>query len=182
MAIRRAIRVLRAGGVVSYPTEGVFGLGCCADDPAALARLLRLKHRDPDKGLILIAAQSAHLHGWMKLPDGKSLPPPLAGRPITWIVPAAPDVSRLIRGSHADLAIRLTNNPIAYALCDALQAPLVSTSANRSGRPVVRNRFTLRREFGHLVDYVVPGDCGPASGPSEIRHFQSGLVLRPTAT
>ena len=76
-------------------------------------------------------------------------------------------------------AVRLTTNPVAHALCNAVDSPLVSTSANRSGQPTARNRFVLQRQFANEVDYIVPGDCGPASGPSEIRDFVSGKVLRP---
>ncbi len=180
MTNRHAVHVLRSGGVIAYPTEGVFGLGCLPTNAVAVRRLLRIKHRDPDKGLILIAARSEHLEGWVDFSVSAELPPVIPGKPITWIVPAVATVSRLIRGKHAELAVRLTNNPTAFALCDRLSSPLVSTSANRSGRPVARNRYTLRRELGHLVDYLVPGDCGPASGPSEIRHLQTGQTLRPT--
>ena len=85
----------------------------------------------------------------------------------------------MLRGEHASLAVRITSNPVAKALCLAAESPLVSTSANLSGKPTARNRFVLRRQFANVVDYVVPGDCGPASGPSEIRDFVSGQVLRP---
>lgn len=179
MAVRRAVHVLRSGGVVAYPTEGVFGLGCLPSDSLAIRRLLNIKHRDPAKGLILIAADTDHLEDWIDLPRGTGLPAPAADRPTTWIVPARSCVSRLVRGVHESVAVRLTTNPIAHALCKALSAPLVSTSANTSGRPVARNRFLLQQQFGALVDYIVPGACGPASGPSEIRVFETGLVLRP---
>jgi L-threonylcarbamoyladenylate synthase len=78
--------------------------------------------------------------------------------------------------------VRLTTNPVARSVCDAVDAPLVSTSANLSGKPTARNAFVLRRQFAGVVDYIVPGDCGPASGPSEIRDFTSGRIIRPRAT
>ena len=87
-------------------------------------------------------------------------------------------MSGLVRGTHAGLAVRLTTNPTAAALCEATESALVSTSANLAGEPVARNRFVLTRKFRRYVDYIVPGDCGPAAGASEIRDLATGTVLR----
>jgi len=179
MSVSLAADVLLRGGVIAYPTEGVFGLGCLPDDQLAIQRLLDIKQRDVAKGLILIAANAGQLEGWISLPDGASLPDPDPANPVTWIVPPGPRVTPLLRGTHANLAVRITTNPTAVALCLAVDSPLVSTSANLSGRPTARNRNVLQRQFGAVVDYVVPGDCGPASGPSEIRDFTTGDILRP---
>jgi len=177
--VLHAVDVLLRGGVIAYPTEGVFGLGCLPDDVGAVQRILDIKQRDAAKGLILVAARAAQLEGWAALPDGKSLPEPDPSQPVTWLVPPGPNVSPLLRGEHATIAVRLTTNPTAKALCEAVDSPLVSTSANLSGKPTARNRYVLRRQFADVVDYVVPGDCGPARGPSEIRDFASGRILRP---
>ena len=178
----RAADVLLRGGVIAYPTEGVFGLGCLPDDERALRRLLHIKRRDKNKGLILIAARASQFNGWIDLPTGASLPEPEITCPITWIVPPGPHVTELLRGAHENIAVRITTNPVAIMLCEAVDSPLVSTSANLSGKATARNRFVLQRQFANVVDYVVPGDCGPASGPSEIRDFTSGKVLRPRAS
>lgn len=177
MQIVRAADLLLGGSVVAYPTEGVFGLGCMPDDPDAVSRLLLLKRRDPRKGLILVAAARDQLVEWLA-GDAGLLPDPDPERPVTWIAPAADNVPRLIRGDHEDVAVRLTTHPVAAALCDAVGSALVSTSANYAGQPAVRNRYVLRRKFGAAVDYIVPGDCGTAAGPSEIRVLGSGAVLR----
>lgn len=174
-----AADVLFRGGVIAYPTEGVFGLGCLPDDLPAVRRVIGIKRRDASKGLILIAANVAQLDGWVDLPDGTSLPEADPRHPVTWIVPPGPKVSPLLCGGHDTIAVRLTTNPVARALCETADSPLVSTSANLSGKPVARNRFVLRRQFAGVVDYIVPGDCGPARGPSEIRDYASGRVLRP---
>ena len=178
MAIARAADVLLRGGVIAYPTEGVFGLGCLPDHPLALFRLLNIKQRDAAKGLILIAARAEQFDGYIDLPDGMALPEPDPTYPVTWIVPPAAGINPVLSGEHGTLAVRLTTNPVARALCEAVDAPLVSTSANLSGKPTARNRYVLRRQFAGVVDYIVPGDCGPASGPSEIRDMKSGKVLR----
>jgi L-threonylcarbamoyladenylate synthase len=178
----RATDVLLRGGVIAYPTEGVFGLGCLPDDERALQRLLNIKRRDTNKGLILIAADASQFDDWIDLPAGAVLPEPDLAHPITWIVPPGPHVTELLRGAHENIAVRITTNPVAKMLCEAVDSPLVSTSANLSGKPTARNRFVLQRQFADVVDYVVPGDCGPASGPSEIRDFTSGKILRPRAS
>ncbi len=178
MFVKHAADVLLGGGIIAYPTEGVFGLGCLPDDLAAVARLLHVKQRDARKGLILIAATREQLDGWVALPEGRSIPEPDPTHPVTWIVPAGYRVAPIVRGEHEGIAVRITSNPVAAALCNAVDAPIVSTSANLSGKPVARNRIVLRRQFARRVDYIVPGDCGPASGASEIRDLSSNKVLR----
>ena len=175
--ISRAADVLLAGGIVTCPTEGVFGLSCMPDNSAAIERLLQIKQRDPAKGLILIAASKDQLGDWIGVPVEK-IPDANPAKPISWIVAAAPSVSTLVRGAHKEVAVRVTTNPIAKALCEAVNSPLVSTSANLEGVAPARNQFILRRTFAGCVDYIVPGDCGPASGSSEIRNLSTGEVLR----
>jgi len=178
LSIAKAADTLLGGGLIAYPTEGVFGLGCMPDDNSALLQLLTLKQRDAGKGLILIASRKEQFDDWIA-PDGSSIPKPDAARPTTWIAPAQSRVSPLVRGNHSGLAVRLTTHPVAMAICDAVESPIVSTSANIAGQPAARNRFVLRRHFGTSVDYIVPGDCGPTAGPSEIRDLATGRVLRP---
>ena len=176
--VNHAADVLLQGGVIAYPTEGVFGLGCLPDEPLAVVRVLQIKQRDPHKGVILIAATADQLEGWIDASVQRSLPEPDPQRPVTWIAPPGPLVTPILRGANAGIAVRLTTHPVAKSLCDAVESPLVSTSANISGRPTARNRHVLRRQFMARVDYIVPGDCGPVSGPSEIRDLQTGKVLR----
>jgi len=175
--ISRAADVLLGGGIISCPTEGVYGLSCMPDNSAAIERLLRIKRRDPAKGLILIAASKEQLQDWIGVPVDE-IPDADPSQPITWIVAAAPSVSTLVRGNHDEVAVRVSTNPVARALCEAVESPLVSTSANIAGEAPARNRFILRRKFAGCVDYMVPGDCGPATGPSEIRNLSTGEVLR----
>ena len=176
--INRAARIIRGGGVVAYPTEGVYGIGCLPDDFVAVSRVLAMKERDPAMGLVLIATEIEQLDGWIELPGKSRKLKSRSKKPVTWIVPATDEVPYWIRGDHSGLAVRLTTHPVAAALCDAADSALVSTSANVHGRPPARSVFVLRRRFGALVDYIVPGKCGPASGPSEIRELASGKVLR----
>ncbi len=175
--IQRAGRILRSGGVVAYPTEGVFGLGCIPDDADAVIRILSIKKRSAALGLVLIASGVEQLEGWADLPDGVSLDSSL-DRPVTWIVPATINVPYWIKGEHHGLAVRITSHPVASALCEAADSLLVSTSANVAGSPPARSAFVLRRRFRSLVDCIVPGRCGPAAGASEIRDLNSGKIIR----
>jgi L-threonylcarbamoyladenylate synthase len=174
----RAAEVLRRGGIIAYPTESVFGLGCLPQDLAAVQRLLNIKQREPSKGLILIAANAAQFEDWVELPDSVTLPEALPQSPITWLAPAGRNVDPLIRGNNAGVAVRITTHPVARTICELVDSPIVSTSANLSGRSVARNQISLRRQFNGLVDYVVPGPCGPSEGPSEIRDLIDGRVIR----
>ena len=174
--IDRIADLLHGGGVIAYPTEGVFGLGCLPDDKQAILRLLRIKERDPAMGLILIASRPDQLEGWVE--SCSDIPEPEAEKPITWIAPKGPLAHPLVTGLHDGIAVRLCTNPIAASLCDAVDMPLVSTSANISGRPVARNQYVLHRIFRNTADAIVGGRCGPASGPSEIRVLASDRVVR----
>ena len=132
-------------------------------------------------GLLLIASRKSQLEPWI---DTAAVKTPLTSspeQPITWIVPAAAGLPYWVSGEHDGVAVRITAHPIAAALCDAARSAVISTSANRSGRPPARNTYVLRRQFGDLVDFVVPGDLGSASGPSEIRKHGTGQTIRPAS-
>lgn len=176
-SIARAVDVLRSDGVITCPTEGVFGLSCLPDSTAAVQRLLDIKQRDAAKGLILIAANAQQLSDWIAV-SVDDIPEPNPEQAITWIVPAAANVSELVRGKHSSVAVRITSNPIASALCRAVNSPLTSTSANLAGQPTIMDTAELHRAFASRVDYIVPGDCGPATGPSSIIDLESGKQLR----
>lgn len=175
--ISRASDVLLGGGVITCPTEGVFGLSCMPDNPAALLRLLEIKQRDAAKGLILIAASKEQLRDWVAIPP-QDIPDPDPEQVTTWIVPAAAGVSALVRGQHSGIAVRVTINPTARSLCEAVGSPLISTSANIAGEATVNDSDALHRRFAGSVDYILPGECGPASGPSEMIDLESGQKLR----
>jgi L-threonylcarbamoyladenylate synthase len=179
-AVLDAARILRAGGLIAYPTEAVFGLGCDPHNEAALTRLLSLKDRPQEKGLILIAADEAQLEPWVE-----ALPADVAARvrsswpgPVTWLIPARPGVSALLRGAHASLAVRVTAHPLAAALARAFGGALVSTSANPSGEPPAREIEALRARFGDAIDYYLAGPLGGRERPSEIRDALTGEILR----
>jgi L-threonylcarbamoyladenylate synthase len=177
---RAAARALRAGGVVAYPTEGVWGLGCDPMNPAAVMRLLALKRRDWRKGLILIGADFEQLRPFVELPSKTAQKRAFATWPgaTTWVFPASDAASMLLSGERDTLAIRVTAHPVARALCESFGGALVSTSANREGRPPARSATEVRRIFRDGIDALVPGALGGLPGPTVIRDVISGLILR----
>ena len=177
-----AARILRSGGVIAYPTEAVWGLGCDPRDEAATLRLLALKQREVAKGLILIAAAEAQLASFT---DFESLSESQRATvratwpgPNTWIVPASTDAPRWITGEHDGIAVRVTAHPGVIALCVAFGGAIVSTSANRAGMPVAAAFDDLDPAVVAGVDAVLEGDTGGLERPSAIRDARSGAVLR----
>jgi L-threonylcarbamoyladenylate synthase len=178
--LKQAARHVRAGGIIAYPTEAVFGLGCDPANLFAVLRLLALKQRAPDKGLILIAANFEQLQSYVEPLDAKIKKKLMATwpGPVTWVLPARPSVSSLIRGAHSTVAVRVTAHPVAKALCETLGHALVSTSANIAGGRAARDSLGVRRIFGDTIDYVVPGQVGGLDRPTEIRDAQTDTLVR----
>ncbi|MBI3776109.1 MAG: Sua5/YciO/YrdC/YwlC family protein [Gammaproteobacteria bacterium] len=180
-AVTDAARTLCAGGIVAYPTEAVYGLGCDPRNAEAVQRLLEIKQRDPLKGLILIAASFDQLKPYLVALDDNTrarVLPTWPG-PVTWLLPARDAVSPLLRGAHPTLAVRVTAHPLAAALCRAFGGALVSTSANRSNEPPARTAQQVRAQLGADLDYLLDGVVGSAANPTEIRDAATGAVLRP---
>lgn len=179
-ALADAVAALRAGGVIAYPTEAVWGLGCDPDDEAALERLLRLKARDPAKGVILVAASIAQFAPWLEgltAAQRATLEASWPG-PSTWLVPDNGRAHALVRGDHDRVALRVSDHPLVIALCEAFGGPVVSTSANRAGEPPAMSADEIRRVFDDALDGVLEGALGGLARPSTIRDLATGQVLR----
>lgn len=179
--VHRAAAIVRGGGVIAYPTEAVYGLGCDPLNPAAVQRLLRLKQRSMHKGLILIAAAFGQLQPYLgEIDDAmrRRIDRTWPGH-VTWLLPAHPDLPRWIRGAHPTVAVRVTAHPLAAALCRVAGSALVSTSANSARRTPARTAMDVRRQFRDTLDYILPGATGPHTAPSEIRDAATGKVIRP---
>lgn len=177
-----AARVLHRGGVIAYPTEAVWGLGCDPFDETAVTRLLALKQRAVEKGLILIAAsrdQFAGLLAWHELP-AERLQAVFATwpGPHTWVAPASGRVPRWITGAYDTVAVRVSAHRAVIALCAAFDGPLVSTSANRAGAAPARLRSQLDPAMLAQLDGIFEGDTGGLAQPTEIRDARSGALVR----
>ena len=177
--IRHAARILARGGVALYPTEGVWGLGCDPLNVQAVSRILALKQRAPDKGLIIVAGDVAWLRPYLAdahTVDALAQAP--SGTPTTFVVPAAGWVPAWLTGGRDTLAVRITQHPVAAALSSALAAPIVSTSANLAGRPATARRFGIAPSIWHGVDLRLGGQTGGLKGATPIIDLRSGQRLR----
>ena len=179
-SIEQAVKVLREGGVIAYPTEAVFGLGCDPGNEQAIAKILELKQRDRAKGLILIASDVEQLAPYLEELPEEARHRVLASwpGPFTWLWPARETTSEWLRGDFNTQAVRVTAHPLVRQLCQAFGKPLVSTSANLSGQPPARTANQVREQLGDQVDYVLEGDVGPQASPTEIRDALSGELIR----
>lgn len=178
--VQMASRWVNAGGIIAYPTEAVFGLGCDPGDPLAVARLLTIKKRSPRKGLILVAAHWSQLRPWLQ-PLPARLEQRLHGTwpgPMTWLVPAARDCPCWLTGEHDTLAVRVSAHPVIRALCESVGGAVVSTSANISSRRPARSILEVQLRFATLIDFILPGPLGDQAQPTTIRDLVSGLTVR----
>ncbi len=174
--------MLHRGGLLAYPTEAVWGLGCDPFNQSAVLRLLALKQRAVEKGLILIAGDIGQFDGlldWQALPDDRTrLVHASWPGPHTWIVPATDRVPGWIKGVHQGVAVRVSAHPVVAGLCAAFGGSLVSTSANDAGKQPPKTLVDLDPHLIAQLDGVVDGDTGGLAQPTPIRDAQSGVVLR----
>lgn len=170
---------LKRGGLIAYPNESCYGLGCDPSNYQAVRKLLRLKQRPQSKGLILIAANYRQVAGYL-LPLNHTQQQKLveAGtQAVTYLMPAISSAPYCLRGMHDTLAVRLTAFRSAAQLCKEVGHALVSTSANRSGKRPAKTYADCQRQFGHRV-WVLPGKVGQRKNPSTIRVWADGKIIR----
>jgi L-threonylcarbamoyladenylate synthase len=175
------IEALKNQQVIAYPTEAVFGLGCDPDSELAVSELLALKQRPWEKGLILVAADYSQLTPYI---DDNALSEQQRATifaswpgPVTWVIPAKQQTSRLLTGRFSSLAVRVSDHSLVQQLCRQLGKPLVSTSANLSGQEPCRTIAEVKLQFGESFP-VLAGHVGGRLNPSEIRDALTGEQIR----
>jgi L-threonylcarbamoyladenylate synthase len=171
---------LRRGGIIAYPTESCYGLGCDPRNPRALQRLIRLKGRSTARGMLLIADRFKRLKPFVRplhAADLARMQHSWPG-PVTWVVPASAACPPLLTGGRPTIAVRVTAHPVAAQLCRSLGMALVSTSANKSGKKPAKTAAECRRIFGARVR-VIAGRIGRRRRPSTLIDLATGNILRP---
>jgi len=169
---------LQAGGVIAYPTEGVWGLGCLPDDEAAVYCVLSLKARPVEAGLILVAGQVSQVDAYLSevTQDQRRLLMSRWPGPVTFLIPDEKIAPVWIRGQHNSVAIRVSTHPTIVDLCDAV-GPIVSTSANPRGENPARTIQEAEAYFGDNILYVL-GETAGLGKPSQIIDLRTGEEIR----
>jgi L-threonylcarbamoyladenylate synthase len=174
-----AQQVFNRGGIIAYPTEAVWGLGCDPFNRQAVTKLLALKNRDISKGLILIAATIEQFSDQLTNLSSQQYATLADSWPShnTWLVPNNGTIPSWIIGNHSSVALRVSANSSAQTLCNKLGI-LVSTSANLAGRPAATSVDALLDYFSTDLDYIYLGQTSGAVSTSSITDLTTGNQIR----
>ncbi len=180
LPIKQAVKVLKNGGLIAYPTEGVFGIGCDPLQLSALQRVIEIKQRDASKGLIIVSAEFSHLENFIEPLDLLTRERLLATWPgaVTWIVRAKPTLPELLTGGRETIAVRVSQHPVIVSLSQEFGGPIVSTSANYSGQPACTTATAVRQALGEKIDLLLDAPVGGQQGATPIFDAASGNRLR----
>ncbi len=178
--INNAAEVLHLGGVIAYPTESVYGLGCDPQNDSAVIKLLKIKKRSLKRGLILIAENIEQLSPYIGKLDKDQLAKVnnTWPGPTTWLLPPGEQSTILLRGTHTLQAMRVSNHPMVKKLCDAFGGAIVSTSANITRHPSAKTKIHVHQQLGKKLDYILAGDVGGLQKPCEIRSVLDDSIIR----
>ena len=178
--IRQAVEVLRKGGVILYPTDTVWGIGCDATNAEAVARVYAIKQRDDHKAMICLVDSDARLQRYVRnVPDVAWDMMELANKPLTVILDNAVNLAPNLVADDGSIAMRITREEFSKELCYRFQKPLVSTSANISGEPAAQNYRDISEEILQAVDYVCKSrrqEHKPHTPSSIVKLTQNGEV------
>lgn len=172
--------ILNQGGIIAYPTEAVWGLGCDPQNQTAVIKLLSIKSRPMNKGMILVAGDKSHLDPWLK-----RLTKPLQQKllasydnPTSWIVPDKGISPNWVRGDHQSVALRLSQHAGVQAICHVFKACIVSTSANPAGLPPALNLQQVLGYFNNQIDAIFDAPLGQSDQPSQIKSLLDDKLIR----
>jgi len=161
--LERIAEILQRDGVIAYPTDTLFGLGCLASRKKAVDRILQIKGRDPKKPMSILCADMEMLCRYTRhldTPTFRLLKQMLPG-PYTALLPASREVPRYLQNKQV-VGLRIPDHPFCLGLTKLLGEPIITTSANISGQPTLNTAWELEEELGHALDMVV--DCGQPAG------------------
>lgn len=153
--IKKAVEVMKKGGVILYPTDTVWGIGCDATNADAVAKVYAIKHRDDSKALICLVDSDARIQRYVRnVPEVAWDLLELAEKPTTVILDNAVNLAPNLIADDGSIAMRITRESFSKELCYRFQKPIVSTSANISGEPAAQNYCDISEELINAVDYV----------------------------
>ena len=153
--IRNAVETMRRGGIILYPTDTVWGIGCDATNAEAVAKVYNIKHRDDSKALICLVDSESRLQRYVRdIPNVAWDIFELSVKPTTIVLDNAVNLAPNLIADDGSIAMRITKEPFSKELCYRFQKPIVSTSANISGFPTAQNYCDISQEIIDAVDYV----------------------------
>ena len=153
--IRNAVETMRRGGIILYPTDTVWGIGCDATNAEAVAKVYNIKHRDDSKALICLVDSESRLQRYVR--DIQNVAWDifeLSVKPTTIVLDNAVNLAPNLIADDGSIAMRITKEPFSKELCYRYQKAIVSTSANISGEPAAQNFCDISEEIINAVDYV----------------------------
>lgn len=179
-SVEELAAIIREGGVIAYPTEAVWGLGCDPFNEAAVRRILTLKSRPESKGLILVSGAQEELSPWLNTLDSKAAQRLISQNetPTSWVVPDIQITPSWVRGEHQSVAIRLSQHQPVQRLCAAFKGVIVSTSANPAGLEPAMSAEEVNAYFGDRIDAIFDASLGDASQPSQVRDILTDTLFR----
>ena len=153
--IRNAVETMRRGGIILYPTDTVWGIGCDATNAEAVAKVYNIKHRDDSKALICLVDSESRLQRYVRdIPNVAWDIFELSVKPTTIVLDNAVNLAPNLIADDGSIAMRITKEPFSKELCYRYQKAIVSTSANISGEPAAQNFCDISEEIINAVDYV----------------------------
>ena len=178
--IAQACAIMERGGVILYPTDTIWGIGCDATNSDAVRRVYEIKRRSDNKALIVLADSMAKVEFYVdEIPDIAWDLVELSSKPLTIIYSGARNLASELLGEDGSVGIRVTQEPFSQALCRRFRKPIVSTSANVSGDKSPRNFAEISDEIKQAVDYIVEArqdEAGEAQPSSIIKVGKGGLI------
>lgn len=177
--LSQAVACLQIGGIVAYPTEAVYGLGCDPFNQKAVEKLFHVKQRPMEKGVILVAASVGQIKGWVELEGFAWQDKVLASwpGPVTWVLPLKKAMPDWVTGGRDTVAIRVSDHPVVQQLCEQFNGPIVSTSANLTSHPPAKSCAEIKAVFADKV-YCIDADLGDLAQPTQIWDARSLKQLR----
>ncbi len=176
--IQKAASIILTGGVIAYPTESVYGLGCDPFCEVAVQRILQLKNRSVDKGLIIIASRLSQLEPYIEITEDQKHKILNTERATTWLVKKSRQTPNWVSGKHSKVAIRVSQHPIVSSLCETIKQPIISTSANPAGKEPAITRQQAEDYFTGKVDNFLENSVMMTGHPSTIIDIDTDDIIR----
>ena len=171
-----AYEVLKGGGIIIYPTEGIYGIGCDPFNQDSVDKLFQLKGREACKSFIIICSDVIHLNNIIN-DKYKAYEELLTKSFVTWVVPAHRECPQWLKTNNT-VAVRITNHPVIDDLCQVFNGPIISTSANYSNHEYINDIKKIEVLFDNKVDCIINGELGGELKPSTIKDIITKKILR----